>query len=184
MLSMSRLSTMLNSMPNLILILSIFLTSQVFAQEVYMTVDEDGNKTFTDQASDDAEKVDVKEVITVPGMRNPVPISQKKPEVVDPYSELLITHPKNDETYFRSEGKFNIQVQVVPRIRISDKIAYFLDGNLVQTARSTSFGIEELDRGTHSLSVSIIGTDGSVIISSASYISYASIVNRGRIIKL
>ena len=166
MLSVSRLSTMLYSMPNLILILSIFLTSQIFAQEVYMTVDEDGNKTFTDHASDDAEKIDVKEVITIPGMKNPVPISQKEPEAIDPYSQLLITHPKNDETYFRSEGEFIIQVQVVPRIRISDKISYYLDGNLVQTGRSTSFGIDELDRGTHSLSVSILGTDGSVIISS------------------
>ncbi|MGK0296781.1 MAG: hypothetical protein ACI9XC_000374 [Gammaproteobacteria bacterium] len=166
MLSVSRLSSMLKSMANLILIVSILLTSQIFAQDVYMTVDEDGNKTFTDQASDDAEKVDVKEVITIPGLKNLVPISQKKPEVVDPYSQLLITYPKNDETYFRSEGRLIIQVQVVPNIRISDKIAYYLDGNLVQTGRSKTFGIDELDRGSHNLSVSILSADGNVIKSS------------------
>lgn len=166
MLSVSRLSSMLKSMPNLILILSIFLTSQIFAQDVYMTVDEDGNKTFTDKASDDAEKVIVKDVITIPGMKNPVPISQKKPEVVDLYSELLITSPKNDETYFRSEGKLIIQIQIVPNIRISDKIAYYLDGMLVHSGRSKTYGIDELDRGTHNLSVSILSADGNVIISS------------------
>jgi hypothetical protein len=168
-LLLSRLSTMLNIMRGLLLIWSIIMTSQILAVEVYMTVDENGNPVFTDQASEGAKKVEVKEVITVPGLENPRPYEGDL-EPINPYDSVSISHPTDDQTYFRSEGDMVVQVEVSPRLRSSDKIVYTLNGNVVQSGKSTSFRISEMERGTHSISVSIIGPDESVIKSSPAII--------------
>ena len=180
MLSGSRLSTMLKYMYRSILFFMIFVGSNVGAAEVYMTVDENGNPVFSDQASEDAKKIEVKEVITIPGLTNTTPTTSSA-EPVEYYQILSIANPKDDGTYFRSEGNINILVDVSPRLRGQDQIVYYLNGMRLHSGKSANFTLSELDRGTHTVSVSIIASDGEVIKTSDTitfHVRQASVLSR------
>jgi hypothetical protein len=161
---------MLKSMYKVLYLLAVVLISHVYAAEdIYMTVDENGNPVFTDQPSDDAKKIEVKDITTIPALKDPGTYTSPK-EPVERYRQLSILNPKNDETYFRSEGDLTINVAVLPRIRGSDQLVYYVDGKEVSSGRSPSFSIAELDRGTHSVYVAIVDGKGEVIKTSETVI--------------
>ncbi|NNE37783.1 MAG: DUF4124 domain-containing protein [Gammaproteobacteria bacterium] len=176
----SRQSTMLNSMNKIILFLSCFFMVSVMAADVYMTVDENGNPTFTDQPVEGSKKIEVKEVITIPALKNvPPPRTTSQPQVR--YRQIAITNPKQDETYFRSEGDLVISVMSSPRLRVGDRYVYRLDGEEIYIGRATSQSISELDRGTHTVQIAILGRDDMEIIASETitfYMRHSSVLNR------
>ena len=176
----SRLSSMLIRMKIGYLLLLCFLVLQVWAQDVYMTVDENGNPTFTDQPVEGSEKIEVRDVTTIPAPRN-VPPPRRSSEPVEIYSHMAVINPKQDETYFRSEGDLQISVSISPQLRSSDSIVYYLDGQSVHTGKTTSLSIAEMDRGTHSVRVAVVNSNGDELKSSQTvtfHLRQASVLSR------
>ena len=155
---LSRLSSMLNFMKMSLLILCWVLSLPAMAADVYMTVDENGNPTFTDQAVEGSKKIEVKEVITIPALKNPPP-PRKTSQAQPRYAKLTITNPKQDETYFRSEGDLLIGVTSTPRLRLGDLYVYRLDGEEIYAGRATTQSMPEMDRGTHTIQIAIANRD-------------------------
>ncbi len=155
---LSRLSSMLDFMKTSLLLLCWVFAVTVMATDVYMTVDENGNATFTDQAVEGSKKIEVKEVITIPALKNPPP-PRKTLKVEPRYTKLTITNPKQDETYFRSEGELVIGVTSAPHLRLGDLYVYRLNGEEIYAGRATIQSIAEMDRGTHTIQIAIANRD-------------------------
>lgn len=122
----------------------------LYGADVYVTYDEFGNPIFSDTPTEGAKKMEVEDVMTIPAFRGPPP-SGPRPEPVERYRQLRITSPENDKTYFRAEGNVMLSATVVPRLRASDTLIVFMDGQEIYSGKSTSFSLDEVDRGTHTL---------------------------------
>ena len=140
----------------------VLVVIPLYAADVYVTYDEFGNPIFSDQPTEGAKKMEVEDVMTIPAFKGPPP-SGPRPEPAEPYRQVSISSPKNDETYFRAEGNVVVQATVVPRLRPSDSIVIYMDGQEVYSGKSTSFSLVELDRGTHTLTVSVVDGSGKEI---------------------
>lgn len=144
------------------------------AAEVYRSVDENGNPVFTDQPSDDAEKIELQEITTIPALQDYPPPSggvndQGAGEV---YRELSLTSPQPEQTYFRGEGPLPVTIRLEPRLRSGDTVAVFMDGEEILKGRATTYTLPELDRGTHELSVAVMDAHGNILKTSESVTFY------------
>jgi hypothetical protein len=167
------------AMSRLFAIIVLITAPPLQAAEVYKTVDEYGNVIFSDQPTDGAEKIEVRDPITVPSLGD-YEAADEPAEEVEPYQELVITNPRQDETYFRSEGDLVVSVNIQPRLSSGDFLVLFLNGSEYRSGKATSFSLVELDRGTHQVSVLIRDASGTVLKSSEPvtfHIRQASILN-------
>ncbi len=154
----------------LLLIVHLFIMASVQA-DVYRSVDEEGNVIYTDKPSPDAEKIDIKEVQTIEsGPTTPskqAPSQAKEPEV-EQYTNLQITSPENDTALRDNAGNVSISVNVEPALntKVGDQLVLYLDGKDIAKGSGTSFNINNVDRGTHSVNVAIMSKGGKELIRS------------------
>ena len=156
-------------MKKITLLLSLILLSHTaMAADVYKTVDKNGNVTFTDNPdpTKKSEVVDLPPITAIPPAAKTTPSSSYKPlngKSEDPYQSLTITQPANDST-IRDNGSFSVKAGIKPRLYGDHKLQLTLDGVIQgKTQRGTSFKLENIDRGTHQLEISIVDKKGTVI---------------------
>jgi hypothetical protein len=162
------------------LLILLLLAVPLHAADVYKSVDRDGNTVFSDVPSENAEKIEVRDLPTIPALEQQ-PARSLKAEPVERYTTLMITSPKNDETYFRSEGDLVVSLQIQPRLANGDTVVLYLNSNEFLSGKSSSYSIPELDRGTYQLRVAIKDPSGKIIKSSetvAFHLRQASALNR------
>ncbi len=148
------------------LTLLIFLLAlPLYAAEVYKSVDTRGNTVFSDQPSANAEKIEVQDVMTIPALQTQPP-KPAEAEAVERYTELTILTPKNDETYFRSEGDLIISVQTQPALYEGDRVVVYLNSNELLSGKSLTYNVAELDRGTYQLRIAIKDAADKIVKSS------------------
>ncbi len=152
---------MLKSIGMLLLLMALPLS----AAEVYKSVDQYGNTVFSDVPSDNAEKIDVGEVPTIPAVEEQAPL-QSSPKLLPHYRTLELSSPVHDQTYFRSEGDLLVSIRLIPRLASNHTVVVYLNSNEFLSGRSLSYSIPELDRGTYQLRVAIKDGEGKILISS------------------
>lgn len=136
--------------------------------DVYRSVDEDGNIIYSDTPSEGAEKIDLREAQTVESQPGTESFQYEPPESDPPprYKEVAITSPQNDESIRANSGNITIRMSVNPSLRPGDSLVLTMDGKEIASGRSTSVSLENVDRGTHSLSARVVGRDGKSLVSS------------------
>jgi len=151
---------------------SVLLTFSTTTQsEIYRTVDENGNVTFSDNPDvEGGEKVDLEPINTQPKQRNPFPIPVTQEEEVFEYEEIAITNPANDHTVPTGfAGTFSVAVQVTPSLLYSHRLQLMLDGAPYGKAgKITQFQLQNIPRGAHQLVANVIDKDGNVVDKSKS----------------
>lgn len=152
-------------MRKLILSLCLIFCYSLQAAEVYKSVDQYGNTVFSDVPSDNAEKIDVQELPTIPALKEQ-PFRATPPKPVERYSSVAISSPSNDETYFKSEGDVVVSVSTQPHLFPSDTIVLYLNSNEFLSGQALTFRIPELDRGTYQLRAAIKDASGKILKSS------------------
>jgi len=137
---------------------------QCQAEEVYRTVDESGNVIYSDQPSEDAEKINIDNVQTItlptaPEFSYTPPAQEAGPY----YTRVEVSSPANDATIRpEDEDLVKVNLAIEPSLAGNDTVLLFLDGHQVASATSTSFDLPNVDRGTHLLTATIRGPDGTV----------------------
>jgi len=138
----------------------------LIAQQIYKTVDENGNVVYTDQKpSDDAVPVTLKELTVVD------PIELGDSSAVDngtangntgqtPDFGLEIASPSAEETIWNTAYVLSVQVGTQRQLPSGAQLAFLVDGEVRNTSRSMSVEIEEVYRGEHQLSVELRSSDG------------------------
>lgn len=167
---MSRLAPALTA-----LALMLSLASAPVASEVYRHVDEDGSVTFSDEPMDDDSEA--MELESLPEVNLPDPAERERRSSPDQgednqtqeqqgYQTLEITSPEHDSAFWRGDGLVVVRFQSQPPLRSGHRYSLELDGKQVQQGRSTTFTLENMNRGTHELVVHVINADGETISSS------------------
>ncbi len=142
---------------------------------MYKWVDQDGNISYSDQPPfKNAEKLDAPALTTVPAANIPdKKLADSNPQVeqdlkkkTSHYSYLKITSPENDATIRNNEGNFSISIAIKPPLNIKQGhyLSVNMDGTKVRDKLSTSStNLTNVNRGTHSINVSVNDKQGKVL---------------------
>lgn len=149
---------------------ALMTLSPATAQDIYKTVDADGNTVYTDQKpSEDAQPVKLRELTVV----DPVDLGNEQAVDGDieasgnsasaPEFGLRIVTPGEDESVWNTAYVLTVQVQTDRELPSGTRLAYLVDGEVRTTTRAQSVEIDEVYRGEHQLSVELRASDGRVL---------------------
>jgi hypothetical protein len=138
---------------------------------VYKWVDENGVVHFSDQPHENAEKVQLKAPQTYTAPKTPVGPSQsprQAPSKPAPaYQSCAISEPANDQMFMNTDT-VTAGVTVQPAVRPGDTAIVTLDGQRVPgvPASGGQFTISPVDRGTHSIQMTVQDPSGATVCTS------------------
>ncbi|MBX5462136.1 MAG: DUF4124 domain-containing protein [Steroidobacteraceae bacterium] len=142
------------------------------ATEVYKWVDENGVTHYSDQPHPNAKKLDVQSAQTFESRMPAAPASTsaQSPSAQGPtYSSCEINRPENDEVFMNT---FTVpaSIRVIPALRPGHRVVLSLDGKPLtdQPANATTFVLNEVERGTHTLAAAIQDASGNAICRASS----------------
>jgi hypothetical protein len=149
-------------------LMSVACTVAVSAT-VYKWVDENGVVHFSDQPHENAEKVQLKapQTYTAPKVpAGPAP-RQTAPKPAANYKSCAVSEPTNDQV-FTNTDTVTAGVTVEPAVRPGDSAVVTLDGQRVPgvPASGGQFTISPVDRGTHSIQMTVQDSSGATVCSS------------------
>lgn len=139
------------------------------AADIYTYTDAQGNRVFTDQPHKNAKRVDVAPTNNMTGTppTRSVKLSPTSPARVKPaarYELLRILVPEPDATLRNMEGNLIVTVSSDPALQEGHAYRLLLDGQPVaEPGRSPVFALNNIDRGTHQLSVEILDQNGQLL---------------------
>lgn len=155
-----------------VLTLTMVLSGQALGQ-IYRTKDANGNVVFTDTPPPGgaAEQVQLQrtnsaEPVAVPPPASPEP--EQPARDMAPVQVVKITSPANDETIPMGGGNFSVTARMEPPLEKGQSLQLSLDGEPTGKLQQSGFwDLSNVDRGTHTLTVTIVDSSGQVIASSA-----------------
>lgn len=149
---------------------------------IYKTVDADGNVVFTDvPPSDDSQAVKLSDTSRYAptqtddadpdapagaGLQEEEIDTETGPEPAR-YVSLSIATPAYDEAVRENSGNVTVVVQPEPLLAPGHTIQLLLDGVLIDATMDGVFALENVDRGTHTLTARIVDHSDSVLAESA-----------------
>ena len=167
-----------------LLMIAIAVTSQavIAAGSIYSWTDESGNLIYGDTPPDNisAEVIDPPKLTVLEGFSTryqtdsvtssqPASTSASKsnaPAKKVVYTELRVIAPKKDQAIRANDGDVSIALGLSPKLRPGDKIVISLDGKEFSRGTSRVANLSNLDRGEHTLIVSVVNRAARSLISS------------------
>lgn len=162
----------------IIVILVIAATTNLQAAEtgsenskIYKSTDESGRTVFSDEATDGAEEIELKD----PATYSSDTLTRRYDEFTRSsggdeankdlsYDRLAITSPTNDETIRSNPGNFELNLDVSPAPAEGHTLQLLMDGEVYQRLDSTGpVQLTNVDRGTHQLQLQVVDGDGKVV---------------------
>lgn len=161
----------------LVLVLIATPTAVAHAQ-VYKIIDEDGNVSYTNVPPEYREDATVVEGIpetydteeASPAPKLPDPPIEKADTSDKEYEKIAIVSPTNDGTLRANNGNIVLQASLVPPLRLGHTMRFYLDNQPVGKASRTELALTNVERGTHSLWVTVLGRNEEVLKRSESLI--------------
>lgn len=154
----------------LIPIFLLFFMHYSVAETVYKTVDDNGNVIFTDKPSEEAETIKIQELENTIGNPNPAKYKPSTPKVeAFTYKSFTVTSPASGAGVRSNNGNVTISLSLEPALNRGHKVLISLDGKQIGTGLSVS--LQNVDRGTHSISAKVIDNNGKSLISTSSSFS-------------
>ena len=146
-----------------LLLIFLLFTSTYTSAEIYKTRNPDGSITYTDIESSDSTVITPPKLISTPGFK-PKPAPAKKADEDKnkplPYRLFSITTPANQSVINNNNGQITVNLTIKPALQTHFKhsITLLLDGKPTQTGlKSLTAKLNNIDRGSHTLSAQIIG---------------------------
>lgn len=160
-------------MRHLVILLLSALCCLSASAEVYTYLDKDGNRVFTDQPPrGNAQKLNLAPPNAMPNGKGqfimPPPLYAPATPTLPPgppaYQLLRIIVPEPDTTIRANDGALIVSVTSDPALLPGHLYRLLLDGKPAgEPGRSPVFPLNNIERGTHQLSVEIIDTLGRTI---------------------
>jgi len=167
-----------------LLLLLCVVSAQVLATEVYISRDADGNVTFSDKPGANAQRHEVRELPSIPAVR--IPDSAPQPAKVNEpsfsYTSLSIITPVDGQQLpIGQAGNLEVSGVLSPGLRESDTLLLIRNGTVMRQGRQTSFQLQNLERGEHTLQMVVRDPTGKTLISSNAvtiFVQRASVLRR------
>ena len=164
---------MLTAMRNLLLCLLVLLPQAGTAQ-IFKSVDENGNVTFSDTPpnSGSSEQIEVRQTnrTPAPAVIQPLePVAETAPDAAAAVSySVAITSPANETTIAMGPGNFSVSAAVEPALGEGGLLQLFVDGAPSgEPQASGSWALTNVFRGAHDLSVAVVDSKGARLAESA-----------------
>jgi Domain of unknown function (DUF4124) len=146
------------------LLILVMLLAQLAVADVYKTVDKDGNIKYTDKPSTEkAEKLELREINTVPGAEplpqsSPVASYDSQPAALT--YQIAIMSPRSDVTIPVGQRDLAIAITLNPGLQEGHLLVYFMNGELLEETTMNNIIVKDVPRGTHTLVVEAIDANG------------------------
>jgi hypothetical protein len=153
-------------------LLACTLSSAAIAATVYKWVDDNGVVHYSDQPHENSQKVELKAPQTYTAPKAPAtPPSRPAPQSKSPvqvYQSCAVSEPSNDQVFMNTDT-VTAGVTAQPAIRPGDTAIVTLDGQRVPgvPASGGQFTISPVDRGTHSIQMTVQDSNGATVCSSS-----------------
>ena len=151
--------------------LALLCTSTLVAASVYKTTDEQGRVTYSDTPSSDqpATEAQLRPINQINTAVSPVKDGAVTESVaLSGYSSIAIVAPEADTVISYEQGNIIVQLALTPELQRGHVVQFYLDGKPYRRpVAATSYAVTKPERGTHTVSASVVAADGAVIASSA-----------------
>ena len=162
-------------------LLAVVCATPAYSAEIYKTVDKDGNVVFTDVPTGDrSESVELQktseytpvvqdQTSSASGLkrRRSLDDDEYEEETVEiTYSSLSITSPEDDAYFRNNAGNVTVAIQSSPELASTHQYELWMDGKKVKRSAQSAITLPNIDRGTHTLAVRIVGEQGEVLMES------------------
>lgn len=154
------------------------------AAAVYKWVGPDGKIVYTDQPRPGAKEVELPKFAppppppAKPAAVDKTPPDKKTDATTEPafpgYKKVALVKPLNDDTVRENNGAVEVALELEPAwdAKWGHKISVSLDGkNLPETYTSPQFQLQNIDRGSHSLQVTVNDAKG-VLLSTTDSVTF------------
>jgi hypothetical protein len=138
---------------------------------VYKSVDAQGNVVYTDEPQGNAKPVDLPPLSTIPPPRSArqAPETNTADDDGNPYEQITIISPTNDETVRDNTGNVAVSMLLKPELNKSagHRLQYFLDGQTEGEPKISDRTVfQNLDRGAHTIEVAVVDGSGKELLRS------------------
>jgi hypothetical protein len=154
-------------------LLACAVSGSALAQQIYRSLDENGNVVFSDQPpppGQEGEPVKLRELNTA---APPQPLPRRAPEPAPEKAEpavaptVTITSPANETTVAMGPGNFSVSGRAEPPLGPGERLQLFMDGEAVGPPQTgASWGLQGVLRGPHDLVIRRVTGSGKVIAES------------------
>jgi len=127
-----------------------------YATDVYISIDENGNRIFSDVPNKTSRTHKIREISTIPAIKVPkttaTPIDSKQAD--SNYQQLSITNPSAESHISRDKlGSFLVSAQISPALNTTDEAVLMFDKQEISSGQQLRWQINSAERGAHSLQV-------------------------------
>jgi hypothetical protein len=134
--------------------LFLLIASVSHATEVYISVDDKGNRVFSDQPSKESRKHKVKEISIIPAIKIPEKTPANEPAAEMVYQSLTLTNPAPETTLTRDHlGNAKVTAKLFPDLQPTDEAVLMLNGQEIGANSSLNWQLLDIKRGEHSIQV-------------------------------
>jgi hypothetical protein len=159
------------------LLIVFLLISLTCGAAIYMQKDANGDVGYSDMPSGNSTRIDLPPApVTTFAPAIAAPAKPKKgdksqataDETADSdqhaqYTAFFISSPAEQQT-FQNQRDIGVDISVIPKLQKGDLIQLSVDGNKVgEAAATTHFQVNQLPRGTHQISATLLDENKSVL---------------------
>lgn len=164
----------------LIFTIVISVSSAAYA-EIYKQIDKDGNVIYSDvpfKAKQQPVKVKPMTTFKATPTKKATAPAKKKKEAKEAkateYKDIAVHKPVEGEAIRANDGNIAVEVSAKPGLDVDEghKIAVLLDGNIVTKTTTGSVTLENVPRGTHTITAEILDKKDKVLFSSKSGVTF------------
>ncbi|MFD2231962.1 DUF4124 domain-containing protein [Alkalimarinus sediminis] len=162
----------MNSIKTSILLSALVALSAPTHADIYKSVNDEGVVEYSDQPREGSEKIKVKnpQSITLPKAADVFSSDGSSTDTTADsgalYQRVTITQPANESAFNSGNGLVSVSSETTPALQPGHSLQLVMDGTPYNSNTSGSFGLSNVDRGTHQLQVNVIDSEGKTIISS------------------
>jgi hypothetical protein len=165
-----------------IMLLALISHAAMAAQgtTVYKSEDGSGAPVFTDRGSSASEEIIIQDPITFPpavfeeddqGIDYQNMQSEQDAPGITSYGPISIASPADQDVIRNNAGNLTVKGILPNRISSDHQARLLLDGKVVALYQGTSFQLQNIDRGTHTLQLEIVDRKSRKVLNASNPIS-------------
>lgn len=153
---------------NKLALLPVLLCTDLFAQQVYLSIDKNGVPLYSDQPSVGAKKLQLNlSAQNLPLHSDIQSITTEPQPKAAPAYHLVIQKPAMAETVFSNPGEVAVHYQVEPEPARGHQLVLRIDNTKkIISEPNTELVLSSLDRGEHQLQLSVLDQNGKLLAES------------------
>ena len=151
----------------LLAVISVGVSHQIMAQQIYKVINQDGSVTYTDTPPPDAQPVELgpdNRMVSTPVSPAPVQTQAKKATERAP-SVITVIQPDDQATVRNNAGSVQFAARVT-NTQKGDVYRLYFNGELVSEQSAPLFTLNDLPRGAHTFYIAHIDNTGKTLASS------------------